>query len=45
MNYDLWVVSEIKNQKSEIIYDLQGHRVTHSTKGIYIVGGKKMMVK
>ena len=27
------------------IYDLQGHRVTHPTKGIYIVDGKKMVIK
>ena len=37
--------SEIKNQKSEIIYDLQGHRVTHPTKGIYIIDGKKKAIK
>ena len=37
--------SEIRNQKSEIIYDLQGHRVTHPTKGIYIIDGKKKAFK
>ena len=37
--------SEIINHKSEIIYDLTGRRVTHPTKGIYIVGGKKVVIK
>ena len=37
--------SEIRNEKSEIIYDLQGHRVTHPTKGIYIIDGKKKAIK
>lgn len=27
------------------IYDLQGHRVTHMKKGIYIINGKKIQVK
>ena len=37
--------SEIINHKSEIIYDLSGRRVTHPAKGIYIVGGKKVVIK
>ena len=37
--------SEIINHKSEIIYDLTGRRVTHPTKGIYIVNGKKVVIK
>lgn len=37
--------SEIRNQKSGIIYDLQGRRVENPTKGIYIVGGKKVVIK
>ena len=37
--------SELINQKSEIIYDLQGRRVAQPTKGIYIVNGKKVIVK
>lgn len=37
--------SEIINHKSEIIYDLQGRRVLNPTKGIYIVGGKKVVIK
>lgn len=36
-------VSEIRNQRSEIIYDLTGRRVEKATKGIYIVGGKKVL--
>ena len=35
--------SEFKNQKSELIYDLMGRRVTPSTKGIYLVNGKKVV--
>ena len=35
--------SEFKNQKSELIYDLMGRRVTPSTKGIYLVDGKKVV--
>ncbi len=38
--------SEIKNQKSEFVYDLYGRRVDNPVKGgIYIVGGKKKVVK
>ena len=35
--------SIIKGQHE--IYDLQGHRVTHPTKGVYIVNGHKMLIK
>ena len=35
--------AEIRNQHSEIIYDLQGRRVLNPTKGIYIVNGKKII--
>ena len=37
--------SEIINQKSAIIYDLTGRRVTHPAKGVYIVNGKKVVIK
>ena len=37
--------SEIRNEKSEMIYDLTGRRVEKMEKGIYIVGGKKVMIK
>ena len=37
--------SEIRNEKSEMIYDLTGRRVENPAKGIYIVGGKKVMIK
>ena len=33
--------SEFKIQNSELIYDLQGRRVEHPTKGMYIVNGVK----
>ena len=38
-------IEEIINQKSEIIYDLQGRRVENPTKGMYIVNGKKTLIK
>ena len=37
--------SVIRNHDSEIIFDLSGRRVTHPAKGIYIVGGKKVVIK
>ena len=37
--------SEIRNHDSETIFDLSGRRVTHPAKGIYIVGGKKVVIK
>ena len=37
--------AEIKDEKSGMIYDLQGRRVTEPTKGMYIVGGKKVVIK
>lgn len=36
--------SEFRIQNSEFIYDLQGRRVLNPTKGIYIVGGKKIVI-
>ena len=36
---------EIRNHESEIIYDLSGRRVEKMEKGIYIVGGKKVVIK
>ena len=36
--------SEFTIQNSEFIYDLQGRRVLNPTKGIYIVGGKKIVI-
>ena len=37
--------SEIRNQKSNLIYDLQGRRVENPTKGVYIVDGRKVVIK
>ena len=37
--------SEIINQKSEMIFDLQGRRVVNPTEGIYVVGARKVLVK
>ena len=35
----------VNGQEPTEIYDLQGRRVTHPAKGMYIVNGKKVMVK
>ena len=35
--------SEITNHKSEMTFDLMGRRVANPTKGIYIMGGKKVI--
>ena len=37
--------AEIKDEKSGMIYDLQGRRVEKPTKGMYIVNGKKVVIK
>jgi hypothetical protein len=37
--------SEFTIQNSEFIYDLTGRRVLNPTKGVYVVGGKKMIIK
>ena len=37
--------SEINTQKSTLIYDLSGRRVEKAEKGIYIIGGKKVVIK
>mgnify|MGYP003483339626 FL=1 len=35
----------VNGGQTTVIYDLQGRRVTHPTKGIYIVGGRKVVLK
>ena len=37
--------SEFAIQNSEFIYDLMGRRVLNPTKGVYVVGGKKVIIK
>jgi len=37
--------SGFKVQGSEAFYNLNGQRVTHPTKGLYIVNGKKIIIK
>ena len=32
-------------QQSEVVFDLGGKQVSHPTKGVYIVNGKKLMIK
>ena len=39
-------IEAIENAESaDVVFDLQGRRVAQPTKGLYIIGGKKMMVK
>lgn len=42
---DINKVSEKKSDKSGVIYDLQGRRVNKPIKGIFIMDGKKVVVK
>lgn len=45
-NSDQTGISRIENVKENgAVYDLQGRRVVNPTKGLYIVNGKKVMVK
>ena len=37
--------ASLRGEESNTLYDLQGRRVMNPTKGIYIVNGKKVMVK
>lgn len=36
---------KVETSKDNIVYDLQGRRVSQPAKGIYIVNGKKVLVK
>lgn len=36
---------EMQNGKTESVYDLQGRKVENPTKGIYIINGKKVLIK
>ena len=38
-------MTTVNGQQTTVIYDLQGRRVMAPTKGLYIVGGKKTIVK
>ena len=40
-------ISEVntENTQDNVIYDIQGRRVMNPTKGLYIVNGKKMVIK
>lgn len=39
------MVLMVNGQQSTLIYDLQGRRVEHPTKGLYIVNGEKVWIK
>ena len=39
------VQSTVPQSQSEKIYDLQGRQVSNPTRGIYIVGGRKVIIK
>ena len=36
---------DVRSKKDDVYYDLQGRRVLNPTKGLYIVNGKKVIVK
>ena len=41
-------INEVRSQKEDVrggVYDLQGRRVAQPTKGLYIVNGKKIVIK
>lgn len=38
-------VKQSESQADEVIYDLQGRRITNPVKGLYIVNGKKVVIK
>ena len=41
-------INDVRGQKEDVrgeYYDLQGRRVSHPTKGLYIVNGKKVVIK
>ncbi len=35
----------VEKKNADVIYDLQGRRVVNATKGLYIMDGKKVVVK
>lgn len=41
----LMTIEQVENTANELLYDLQGRRVTHPQKGIYICNGKKLYIK
>ena len=38
-------MEDVRSKKDDVYYDLQGRRVLYPTKGLYIVNGKKVIVK
>ena len=38
-------MEDVRSKKDEVYYDLQGRRVLYPTKGLYIVNGKKVILK
>lgn len=47
LGYTAWVAERrhCQNGNVETIYDLQGRKVANPTKGIYIINGKKVLIK
>lgn len=43
-SYSTSGISAVKAEESVTCYDLQGRRVVHPSKGLYIVNGKKMFI-
>ena len=43
---DVTAVNEVKTtNNTNVVFDLQGRRITQPTKGLYIVNGKKVIIK
>jgi hypothetical protein len=40
-------MEDVRSQKADVnaVFDLQGRRVAQPTKGLYIVNGKKIVIK
>ena len=38
-------IQQLKNDEAVVIYDLMGRRVTQPAKGVYIINGKKKLIK
>lgn len=39
------VISKMSEVRGDVFFDLQGRRITNPTKGLYIVNGKKVIIK
>ena len=42
---DIEIVQSGKSHETNVVYDLQGRRIAKPTKGIYVINGKKVLIK